>query len=102
MARDSEAAEDTSKRHHSHVEAGRKRGRSPHRGPHLTKEDFDDYKEVFARYLKEKKNIRIEDLSSTETYARFKSFVHKWYFVHGILLNLGTMEACHPDITIPN
>jgi hypothetical protein len=31
-----------------------------------------------VKYLKEKKDIRIEDISSTEAYARFKSFVHKW------------------------
>jgi hypothetical protein len=45
----------------------------------LTKEDMDEYRGVFAKYLRDRKDIHIDDVSSTEAYARFKSFVHKWF-----------------------
>ena len=51
----------------------------------ITKNDLDEYRDVFTRYLKEKKDISIDEISSTEAYARFKSFVHKWYYPPSIV-----------------
>lgn len=45
----------------------------------ITKNDMDEYRGVFKRYLMEKKDISVDEISSTEAYARFKSFLHKWY-----------------------
>lgn len=57
----------------------RERGRElPFAAGPLTKDDMDKYRAVFTKYLKDKKDIHIDDISSTEAYARFKSFVHKW------------------------
>jgi hypothetical protein len=72
------------RRKHSHdekdVERKKERGKElPFQARKLTKEDMEDYRGVFAKYLRDKKGIRIDDVSSTEAYARFKSFVHKWY-----------------------
>jgi hypothetical protein len=78
---------ETKRRKHSHGEKeGYRERRSRERGKELpfharvlTKEDMEEYRGVFAKYLKDKKGIHIDDISSTEAYARFKSFVHKWY-----------------------
>jgi hypothetical protein len=75
------------RRKHSHEDERRrdrdhepsKRKALPLNARPITKNDLDEYRPVFARYLKEKKNISMDEISSTETYARFKSFVHKWY-----------------------
>lgn len=69
------------RRKHSHGERSVERRRDeklPFNARLLSKDDMDEFQGVFAKYLKEKKDIRIEDISSTEAYARFKSFVHKW------------------------
>jgi len=69
----------------------------------ITKNDMDTYREVFARYLKEKKDISIDEISSAEAYARFKSFVHKWYTDPFLgWLTLGTKATFPPNTTIPN
>ena len=75
------------RRKHSHEDERRrdrdhessKRKALPFNAHPITKNELDEYKAVFARYLKEKKDISMDEISSTETYARFKSFVHKWY-----------------------
>ena len=57
----------------------RERGRElPFDARLLTKDDMDKYRAAFTKYLKDKKDIHIDDISSTEAYARFKSFVYKW------------------------
>jgi hypothetical protein len=69
------------RRKHSHGERSAERRRDeklPFNARLLSKDDMDEFHGVFVKYLKEKKDIRIEDISSTEAYARFKSFVHKW------------------------
>jgi len=45
----------------------------------LTKDDLDEYRDVFAKYLMEQKDIHIDEIPSREVYARFKSFVYKWF-----------------------
>jgi len=45
----------------------------------LNKDDMDKFQGVFAKYLKDKKDINIDEISSSEAYGRFKAFVHKWY-----------------------
>lgn len=59
------------------VERNRRRELPFHARP-LTKDDMDNYRAVFAKYLKDKKDIYIDEISSTEAYGRFKSFLHKW------------------------
>ena len=69
------------RRKHSHGEGSVDRRRDeklPFNARLLTKDDMDEFRVVFTKYLKEKKDIRIDDISSTEAYARFKSFMHKW------------------------
>jgi len=44
----------------------------------LKNDDMESYRGPFEKYLLDRKQIKLEDLSSTEAYARFKSFVHKW------------------------
>ena len=69
------------RRKHSHGEGSVERRRDdklPFNARLLTKDDMDEFRGVFTKYLKEKKDIRIGEISSTEAYARFKSFVHKW------------------------
>lgn len=44
----------------------------------ISKNDMDEYREVFARYLRDKKDIAIDEIPSTEAYGRFKAFIHKW------------------------
>jgi len=79
MARDESEEERKAKRQkHSHDEHHGKR-QLPHGARKLSKDDFEGYKGVFRRYLRDKKDIRMEDIPSSEAYARFKSFVHKWY-----------------------
>jgi hypothetical protein len=69
------------RRKHSHRE-DRSLERRPEKLPYnarpLTKDDMSGFREVFAKYLRERKDINIDDISSAEAYARFKSFVHKW------------------------
>jgi len=79
MARDDEHR--SKRRKSSHERDGRsgERVTLPFDARVLMKEDMDEFREVFATYLKDKKNIRMDEISSTEAYARFKSFVHKWY-----------------------
>jgi hypothetical protein len=74
MARDESGEHKSRKRKHSHD--GQE---MPYGAKTLNKDDFEAYKDVFRRYLKEKKDLRIDDIPSSEAYARFKSFVHKWY-----------------------
>jgi hypothetical protein len=77
MGREDEEREHSKKRKYSHE--GEKEGkRLPFNARTLTKNYMEEFKGVFTRYLKEKKDIHIDDISSTEAYARFKSFVHKW------------------------
>jgi len=68
------------RRKHSHGEEGERRhsDKLPFGARSITKDDMEEYRSVFKRYLKERKDIHIDDLSSSEAYARFKSFVHKW------------------------
>jgi hypothetical protein len=69
------------RRKHSHSEGSVERTKDeklPFDARLLTKDDMDEFRGVFTKYLKEKKDIRIDEISSTEAYARFKSFVHKW------------------------
>ena len=56
----------------------RRDGKLPFNAQELTKDDKDEFRGVFTKYLKERKDIRIDKISSTEAYARFKAFVHKW------------------------
>jgi hypothetical protein len=83
MAREDErdGGHHSKRRKHSHGERDdRERGKGlPFHARELTKEDMDEYRGVFAKYLKDRKDIHIDDVSSTEAYARFKSFVHKWF-----------------------
>jgi hypothetical protein len=81
------------KRKHSHGEhshGGQERGEEspkhnhhrkdlPFNAPVLTKHDYEKYRPVFTIYLTEKKKLKICDIPSSEAYARFKSFLHKWY-----------------------
>lgn len=73
---------DSKKRKYSHEDArndaDRERKRLPFHAKSITKNDMEEYRIVFARYLKETKDLLIEEISSKEAYARFKSFVHKW------------------------
>lgn len=75
MARDDER--ELKRRKYSHGEE-KERRKLPYGARELTKEDYEGYKEVFRRYLKDKKDIRLGDIGSSEAYARFKSFMHKW------------------------
>lgn len=63
-----------------HRDSGREGARRslPFDAPELKKDDLDAYRDIFAKYLHDKKDITIETLSSNEAYARFKSFIHKW------------------------
>jgi hypothetical protein len=75
MSRDEEQR--AKRRKHSHG-GERREGKLPFNTRTLTKDDMDEFRGVFGKYLEEKKDIRIDEISSTEAYARFKSFVHKW------------------------
>jgi len=98
MGRDGEDGHHRSKRRkHSH-EADRQEERRdeelPFNARRLTKDDMDKFQRVFANYLKDKKDINIDDISSSEAYGRFKSFVHKWYvrFLTWTMLNINRNE----------
>jgi hypothetical protein len=89
MAKDDRDVRDDERAHHrskrrKHGNADersmeRERGKGlPFETQPLTKDDMEKYRAVFTKYLKDKKDIDINDISSTEAYARFKSFVHKW------------------------
>ena len=86
MARDDEPRDSghhhSKRRKHSHEnpeEKDQAKGTElPFHALPLTKDDMDVYRVVFTKYLRDKKDIHIDDISSTEAYARFKSFVHKW------------------------
>ena len=75
MAKDDE--QKAKRRKHSHREERREEN-LPFNARMLTKDDMDEFRGVFGKYLQEKKDICIDEISSTEAYARFKSFVHKW------------------------
>lgn len=83
MGREAKDGHHQSKRRkHSHEdERGRKRRDDdlPFNARTLSKDDMDKFHGVFAKYLKDKKDINIDEISSSEAYGRFKSFVHKWY-----------------------
>ena len=66
------------KRRHSYGKDVERKRKLPFDAHELTKDDMDEFRRVFTLYLKEKKDIHIDEISSTETYARFKSFVRKW------------------------
>ena len=66
------------KRKHCDGKDVERKGKLPFDARLLTKDDMDEFRGIFTKYLKEKKDIRIDNISSTEAYARFKSFVHKW------------------------
>jgi hypothetical protein len=69
------------RKHHNRDERSveRERGKGlPVDTQPLTKDDMERYRAVFSKYLMDKKDIHIDDISTTEAYARFKSFVHKW------------------------
>jgi hypothetical protein len=80
MGRDEEGHGEKRRKHsHSEEYSDEKRSeRLPYNAKPLTKHDMDEYKEIFAEYLLDRKDIKIEEISSKEAYARFKSFVHKW------------------------
>jgi hypothetical protein len=61
---------------------------------------MDEYRGVFAKYLKDRKGIHIDDVSSTEAYARFKSFVHKWFLSLEDFADLGMKETFHRNTMI--
>jgi len=86
--RDPESGHESKRRKHSHGEEGRSREHErdgkesrglPHGARELRKDDMEGYRRVFAKYLRDKKDIHIDDISATEAYGRFKSFIHKWY-----------------------
>ena len=68
--------EDDRPRERHHESSGRKG--LPFDAKPITKNDMDECREAFARYLRDKKDIAIDEISSTEAYGRFKSFVYKW------------------------
>jgi hypothetical protein len=91
------------KRKHSHEDdRGVKRDdRLPFNARALSKDDMDKFGNVFARYLKDKKDINIDEISSSEAYGRFKSFVRKWYQTSNVMvLTLGMRENCQQSTMI--
>jgi len=73
----------TKRKKHSHgCEHSRERSEKRHLpfgAQELKKDDMESYRGPFKKYLFDRKEIKLEELSSTEAYARFKSFVHKWW-----------------------
>ena len=78
MAKDDDDYHRSKRRKSSHERDTMKDGKLPFNARVLTKDDMDGFRGVFAKYLWDRKEIRIDEISSTEAYARFKSFVHKW------------------------
>lgn len=50
----------------------------PYKSAQLKKDDYDQYKALFAEYLDIQKNIDIDDISEHEVKGRWKSFLGKW------------------------
>ena len=66
------------RRKHSHGSGKERTAELPFNATMLRKDDYERYRVVFGVYMKERKDIRVGEISSTEAYARFKSFMHKW------------------------
>jgi hypothetical protein len=72
----------TSPNRHSHK---RKRSASPRKhvlpsgARPLSKDDFQEYRPLFALYLDVQKTIDVDELSDHEARGRWKSFMKKWY-----------------------
>ena len=69
------------KHNHDPEPSGERSGKTglPFGAQELKKNDMKSYRGPFEKYLLERKEIKLDGLSSTEAYARFKSFVHKWW-----------------------
>jgi hypothetical protein len=78
MAKDDDDYHRSKRRKSSHERNDTKGKKLPFDARVLTKDDMDEFRSVFAKYLLDRKDIRIDEIASTEAYARFKSFVHKW------------------------
>ena len=71
MAREDDDERKAKRRKHSHGErkdAGEKekRGELPFNARELSKEDYEKYRPVFTVYLREKKSLDIDEISSSE------------------------------------
>ena len=93
------------KRKHSHeseVQDKRRGDKLPFGARTLSKDNMDNFRGVFAKYLKDKKDIDMDKISSSEAYGRFKSFVNKWYAASAVALIEGTTENCRQNTMILN
>ncbi|KAK4493761.1 hypothetical protein PRZ48_014946 [Zasmidium cellare] len=67
------------KRHHHHKHHDRAvKVKLPYKRQELKKDDFSDYKALFAEYLDVQKNIDVDGISEHEAKGRWKSFLGKW------------------------
>ncbi|KAI9661058.1 MAG: hypothetical protein M1821_009385 [Bathelium mastoideum] len=62
----------------THNDALKRTTRLPFNATELSKADFDEYRSMFASYLKLQKQLDINDISREEAKGRWKSFVKKW------------------------
>jgi len=68
------------RKHSQEGNRGAKRDdRLPFNARALSKDDMDRFGDSFAKYLKDEKDIDIDEIPSSEAYGRFKAFAHKWY-----------------------
>ncbi|KAF2167129.1 hypothetical protein M409DRAFT_22561 [Zasmidium cellare ATCC 36951] len=67
------------KRHHHHKHHDRTvKTNLPYKRAQLKKDDFTEYKALFAEYLDVQKSIDIDSISEHEAKGRWKSFLGKW------------------------
>ncbi|KAF1987117.1 hypothetical protein K402DRAFT_331518 [Aulographum hederae CBS 113979] len=66
------------RRHHGKSQKAKPKAILPLRARPLSKDDFENYKALFASYLDIQKQIYLEELDEREARGRWKSFVGKW------------------------